>query len=736
MSRNYELLHQGYRDFRPDPRRVSPSLVRGPGGKPQAERSGGNQFSSILAAFRRHWLLAAGFASMVVAGAMLVTLLMKPTYAPVGRLEVDPPGSEVFSLQNGSAGEVDLDRIIATEIEVLHGDALALDVVRQLRLDLRPEFVEKQASHGEIEDGVSPAERAALDYLRSHTNVVPLKESRIIEVSFSSHDARLSRDVVNAILSAYMERHYRSRFDAVTQSSEWLSRQLADIRNQADKSTQALADYEKKHAIGDVGSEQSTIADKVQTLNRQLTQAQADRIQLESFARSINEGSGDSLPQVRDNPVVQELTKKLADTQTELSQASVIYGKNHPTVRKLENSVHELEHQLQQQRNSIMDGIKTSYRAANAREQLMQRQLNEAMGGFSELGDYNVLKHDAQANTDLYNALYARIKEAGIAAASKSSNIRVLENAALLTHPTRPKPLRNLGVALTFGILGGLFLAFVRDRLDSSIRSPEEVAQSVGLPAVGLIPRLRSPSSHVVVGRSPGLVAAQAGGPAPQVDPFVLERPDSLEAEAVRAVAASVLLSGTERTPQVLLVVSAFAQEGKTTLSVNLAAALAELAPTCLVDADVRRPSVAQSLGIDPQPGICEVLSGEVPVDRALRDHEKMPALTVMPAGEINGPASAALMSTAAADLLRQLRERFTYTVIDSAPMLGYADARALAPLADAVIIVARYGSTTRNGVDRMVEILRQIHSPVSAVVINGVHINETYAYYGKPVRY
>src|SRR5262249_48828327 len=218
--------------------------------------------------------------------------------------------------------------------------------------------------------------------------------------------------------------------------------------------------------------------------------------------------SPDTLPQVRSNPVVQQLTQKLADVRAELAQSQAIYGKNHPNIKKLENQAQELENQISNQRSAIVGELKTTYAAARARERIMESQNKNATKELNEMAQYNELKKEAQANTELYNSLYAKVKEAGIAAASKSSNIRVVDRARVLDSPTRPHRTLNLAAGLFGGIFGGLLLAFVLEGIDRRIHSVTDVRKSTGLSAISVVPAISGQHRKFLMGGlGPGLAA-------------------------------------------------------------------------------------------------------------------------------------------------------------------------------------------------------------------------------------
>ena len=233
----------------------------------------------------------------------------------------------------------------------------------------------------------------------------------------------------------FIERSFKTRLESIQQSTEWLSRQLDDIRKKMEDSNRALGEFQRTSGIADIDDNKNTFSEQLAELNRQRTIAQTERIQLGSVLNNVKE---DSLPQIHANEVIQHLTQKLAETRAEFSQAQVIYGKNHPNLKKLQNQADELEVQLKKQRASILGGLKTSYSATRAREREIGSAMKKTTEELGQMAQYSALKKEAQANAELYNALFRRIKEAGISAGSKSSGIRIMDGARVLNQPTRP----------------------------------------------------------------------------------------------------------------------------------------------------------------------------------------------------------------------------------------------------------------------------------------------------------
>jgi len=672
------------------------------------------EWQQYIRILEKYWRLGALFAAAILSAIAIVTYTITPVYESTTRLEVDPPGSEAFSLATDNPGVIDED-YRDTQSEILKSEALAMAVIHKLRLDRNPIIVGKKISAGAVASvgdqaiQLTSTENTALRYYQEHLSVSLVRKSRVLEVKFATPDPHLSAQVVNCLVDLFIEGNYKARYDAIMHASEWLSRQMDDIREKAILSNRALAEYQKAHGIVDVDEKQSSISQKVADLNHQLAQAKTDRIQLEGYLEGIHTNK-ESLPQIRDNSMMQALTRRLIESKAELSQAQTIYGGKSPNVQKLEHYIDELQGQILAEQGNAVREIQTNYEAARARENLMLQEIKSATSEMSEMAQYNSLKREAQRDADLYTSLYARIKEAGITAASKSSNVRLVDRARVLDRPTWPRRRLNLAIGLVLALLAGVVMVFVREGFDNSIRTGEDVEKSTGLPSLTLVP-ITSVMSN---GRSKkvGLPAAS-----------FFERPFSPEAEAIRGLQTSILLSHLDNPPRSLLIASAFPKEGKTTVAINLALSLSQVGPTCLIDADLRKSGVAAALHLECERGLSDVLRGSVPLKKALVGMLRSTRLAILPAGSLTGNLDQLLTLDHMRNVLRELNESCQYVVIDSPPPVPYADARALSSMVDGVILVGRYGSTSREALGRCAQMLALLRAPVLGVVLNGVDL-------------
>jgi polysaccharide biosynthesis transport protein len=730
MSRDFEVLRKLEMGGTPARIAASPDRFSGLSGFPgdadgfgmrpdKPARLPESDWVKALTVIRKRWRITAIFAAITFCLAAAMAFSIRPEYAPSARLEIEPPGSETFSMQAAGTGSSET-QYLETQAQSLQTDDLAITVIRKLGLDKNSDFAANVSSDPVSADSpmLSPGENRALRTLRSRLKVLHDPNSHLISVSVSAHDPRLAANVTNSMAQTFVNRTLQARHDTIARSREWLEGQLEGVRAKVEQSNRDLAAFQKKTGVADIDEGKNTFGDLVTELNKQQTQVQSERIQLQSFVEKGQSGGLNSLPQVRDNPVVQKLTQNLVEVRAQLSQDLVVYGVNHPNTKKLQNQADELEKQLSIQRKEALDQLKTSYDAARAREKLMAGQKYQATRTIGEMAQYNDLKKQAQAQAALYNSLLGRVEEAGIAAASQSSNIRVIDVARILDRPTRPDRFRDIAFGLLGGLFGGIVLAFVRDRLDRLVRTPQDVRDWTGIPSVAVIPEFACNGRKVANGL-PSMHDAVEVPPK-----FLLERPHSPESEAVRALNANIVLGNMEQ-PQAMLVTSSLPGEGKTTVAVNLALALSQHGRTCLVDADLRRSCVAAMFGSNNNKGLGDVLLGSMGLDNALVMINDSPGLVILPAGKASEDHAHLIVSTAMKSVLTSLRKQFDFIIVDSAPIIPYADARALSAVADGIVFVIRSGSTPADAMARSIELLCEVKSaPVFKIVLNAHNVS------------
>jgi capsular exopolysaccharide synthesis family protein len=330
------------------------------------------------------------------------------------------------------------------------------------------------------------------------------------------------------------------------------------------------------------------------------------------------------------------------------------------------------------------------------------------------------MKREAESSRELYDGLLKKLKEAGVLAGLRSTNLVVVDPARSSAQPVRPSYPINLGLGLGVGLVGGIGLAFAREGFDSTLRTPEQVEAVAGLPAVGIIPDLAA-------GR--GLRRHPANTPC-----NILDSSSSQLAESYRALRTALLFSNGDVPPKVIVVTSALAKEGKTTASLNSAVALAyQGARVLLIDADLRRPELHVCLGLPAEPGLGELLAGQAKLPVQARACAKVPNLFVLPAGRRHSSPAEALGSVPMRHLLNNCRERFDFVVIDTPPVLAVTDAVVLSKSADGVLLVVRSAQTSQQSLLRARDLLLRVNARIAGVLVNraNLHSPDYYDSYG-----
>jgi capsular exopolysaccharide synthesis family protein len=753
MSENFELTRQVQAQLvgvHPSPISVNPIAL--PESNPVFHTHSRSEWTRALYVVWKYRRLSLGFAVSAVIIVLLLTILMKPVYEPYATLEISPPGAEAFAIQ-GMASLNGNSEYLETQSKNLQSEFLAIRVIRDLHLDQNPDFMGRSrlgtvlwrvgrliphsdssrlnhsTANGPLPADISSltkSETAALTIFQEGLTVKRDIQSRLIEVSFSSGDPQLAAVVLDDVITSFIDSTYESRHNAVVQASQWLGRQLEDVHRRMEGSNRTLAEYQKTTGIVEVDADKSTVSEQMAEQGRQFTQAQLEADQLKSYLDGVRTADPELLPQTGNDPVVQQLVAKLAQARADLAQATPIYGSEHPYVKRLQSQAQEFEKQLNRQRSAILAQLKTSYAAAQAKRDLVSSQMRDTSRKMTQLAQYNNLKREALANASLFNTLFAKIKEAEIEAEAKSGNVRIVSPPRVLDKPTRPNWVLNLGLAFALAIVGGVLIPFVVEKFDSRVYDMDQIRAKLSSANISVIPAANRNNGHL--SRWPHLRLLNK--PAAPVL-FSAKGEESRESEGITALYTSILLAKPGHRSEVLLIASAMTGEGKTTIATNLAIAFAGHAKTCIVDADLRRSSVARSLQLEQNGGLAALLTGEAELDDVLAEVPNVPGLSLVCGGRTLHNPGRFILSDRMREIIETLRQRFDLVIVDSPPVLPHTDARMLSVLVDKVIFVSRFGSTTWEAIGRSLELLRSAHgaAPIAEVVLNAAENGYTYGY-------
>jgi polysaccharide biosynthesis transport protein len=738
---------------------------------PGQEQRGGS-WRDVSQVIRKHWKVAAVFAAALELVVLLAVLLMHNTYQAEARLEVSPPGANMVGLQGGAPEPIqDENEYLDTQVEILRGAHMAAAVITDLHLSENPEFLHRSWiaksvswAKGKV-FGEKPSEQdmqALIGLFETNLNVQQVTNSQLVDIQYQSRDPKLSQAVVSDLVNRYMNDVHRSGYDETLSAANAIAPQIKQLQASVEQSNEALLAFQKDHqgvqlagdagmiADGSGGAEadgdtQNPIATRVADLNQQLTQAMGNRLQLQSYVHQIQAGNADNLPQMKDSPVIQQLTEQLASTRAQLAQDLAIYGSNNPEVLKQQDEAAELDRLLAQERTRIASQVQASYQSAVTQENLIRGTLANLKTSLdksnADVVQYDLLKRQAEANAGLFVGLNSRIKELAVTASLDSNNIRVLDNARVPMEPNGPHRLAILGGGLLTGLLGGVALAFAAEGMNDTITTTEDLRKLSDLPALALVPESRllrvSGSSRFIPAKATSTLRPGILPNAPVVA-LLHENSRSPEAEAIRSLDTAIRVSSLTRQKPIhtILITSPFPGEGKTTVAANLAVALARHSRTCLIDADLRHPKVTPTFGVTVRLRLLDALSNPGMIQEIPEEGSETPNLTVLGAEQGAPKAVEALTSKKMENLLSELRKKFEYVVLDSPPIIPFAEARWLSTCADGIVLVARCSTTTRKAMMRSMEILDEARGSVLGVVLNGANLHSEYYAYGPGKHY
>jgi polysaccharide biosynthesis transport protein len=687
---------------------------------------------------KRKWWIGATLA-IIFALSVIWTLRMTRLYQATSKVAIFPENPNILGFKDAENRSVDYDyeESLETQAAILRSDALATKVIEAMHLDQDLRFAGATQVSAPSGNAIrvssmepDPAGIAGLlGAFRGGLSVQKIPNSQLLQISYTHPNPRLATEIVNGLVKTFIEENFKTKYESVTQTSEWLSKELADLQLKVEVSEEKLVRYQKDHSILGVDEKQNIVTAKLNELNNQLTAAQTDRIQKESNHRLAEAGDPAAFAKTAGqgtSGLLDKLREKEADLNTQSAQATTQFGSGYPKVVELSNQLKQVRKEIAAEETRVQAGIRNEYLAAVQRENLLtsvfERQKQEANQLNESAIEYSVLKRDAESNRQLYQDLLQRLKEAGVSAGLRSSNIRVVDVARTPTSPIAPNVPRNLTLGLLLGLAGGIGLAFVLESLDKTVRNMEEVSAVSTLPALGTIPLLLSSNGHLRK-RLKKVSTADGKPESPALITYV--RPKSEAAEAYRALRTSILLSSFGAPPKIILVTSALPQEGKTTISANSALVLAQRGSrVLLVDADLRRPGVGKLFGLKSRAGLSTLLSGVDKVEDVVLSLADVPNLWILPAGPIPPQPAELLSSSVMKDYIARWRHEFDHIIIDTPPCLSVTDAVVLSPEADRVILVARSGQTTRPALRRACGLLLQVNAKVMGIVLNALNLH------------
>jgi succinoglycan biosynthesis transport protein ExoP len=696
----------------------------------------------------RRWTILAVLLTVVTITA-IQTYKQVPIFQATTRIQIDRENPNILAFQDVYEIESTTDDALQTQFEILGARSLARLVIEDLRLTEHPEFqpgepslrstlISSVTNIFSTEADITPPPpgedaklRGTINAYLGRLTVSPVRLSRLVDVSFQSPDPDFAVRVINAHANHYREQNFQFKTDATQLASEFLSDTVEGMQFDLEAAETRLQEYSVANDILFTGDGLNTAMAKLQQLETEYLQAQADRIQKESYNRLIESGGENVLPQLMTNLLITDLSSSLANLQREEAELAVTFKPAHPRRQRIRSQIEENERSINGERQRIVSTLRSEYEASVQTEESFRKtvesQLDIVNQINAELIQYGILRRQADSNQQLYDGLLMRLSEAQVSTGLRATNIRIVDRAELPSSPVRPRKALNLALGLMGGLTFGVGLAFFQEYMDNTVKSPDDVARYLHVPTIAAVPRrdaLKGKSSYGHYGLQNKPSGNGSNSIQPSSSPIELisfDSPNSVMAEAYRSMRTSLLLSSADHPPQTVMVTSALPSEGKTVTAVNMAISLTQTgARVALVDADMRKPRIHSIFALGATPGLSAALTGSIGLKEVL--HEvSVPNLFVLPCGVIPPNPAELLMSKRFQQLLTALREYFDYVVIDSPPVSNVADARILGRMADATLVVVKAWSTPRSVAEHAIDSLINAQTHLAGVVLNDI---------------
>jgi len=704
---------------------------------PEAARGGvKREYAGVLEYWqmvRRHKVAVCVISLLGAAAGFLYTLPQPRIYQAHTTIEVQGLNEDFLGLHNVSptvspTSNYYPDFDIQTQVKIMQSESLAKSVVADLEKGKPPENLRPpdRLSVWKKALKIDPPSQDELWKLAIGTaaGTVRVRASgtnRIVEITCDSTQPQVAASFANTLTKEFIEQNLEARWKSTEHTGEWLTRQLQDIKVKLERADEELNAYARSSGLTFTDEKVSVEEDKLRSLQKDLLQAQSDRVSKESKYEMAAGSPPEALPDVLDDSSLRDDETNLTELRRKYAELRIALTPQNPEVRRIQAQITLMEATVKQERVNILTRIKNEYEAAQHRERLMSAsylaEVKLVAGQSEKTTHYGILKREVDSTRSLYETMLQRMKEASVASALRASNIRVVDPAEPPEIPYKPNVYRFITMGLLAGICLGVSLVVLRERADRTLHDPGDIAYYLHLPELGVVPTANieltprgfkttrsTPSRGATVLDLNGQPAIQDEVVDDRVELITWVRKKALISESFRTTLTSILFSGHNGArPRVIVLTSASPKEGKTTVVCNLAIALAEINHKVLViDADLRRPRMHNVFGVkNDNNGLSELLLkqdrlDDVDVRSAVRATQ-IPNLYLMPSGRSRFNAASLLHSERLPELLRVLREQFDTVLIDTPPMVNIPDARVMGRLADGVILILRSAHTTRD---------------------------------------
>ncbi|MBI4748168.1 MAG: polysaccharide biosynthesis tyrosine autokinase [Acidobacteria bacterium] len=726
-----------------------------------------------------------GFILLFVVLALAVTAYglsgTKSTYEATATLQIDPESTQMAFGQDQSLtpNRVDPD-YFNTQLKLIVSPENVRTTIRSYQWDQNPQFPvtgpttltgallghsndhpseDQTAPNGLIASGAAstpdqsedqkPVNEALVKELTDHLRVAPVPRTRLIKVMYQHTDPVLAAQIANSVAETYIKNNLNFRVRTSKNKSEFLQKRLTDLQLDINDAETGMIAYGKMNEIVSLEPTQNTVAERLIMLNRQLVEAEGSRIQVESEVLTAKNTPPERLPDIINHPGIQALRERLTTLNQKKAELLVEYTEDWPEVQQINQTIAQVQRDLSTTQKNIMDSIQSRYTASKEREDKLRNEYAKQMGlallQNEKAVNYRIRQEEINTKKELYKSLLTQAKEAEITASSEANNVSISSLATMPKNPVSPHVPFTLALVFIGSLFGASALAVARSQFDNRIVTQEDIDQFVQMPTLGEIPRIDSSSPQTLSEKpikvlTTGKSSLEAKEEKKELAPAKVQHLvatatlNSLVGEAFRQFRTSLLLSvSTDYRNRVIQITSGVPTEGKTTTAVNTAISLAQTGATVvLLDCDLRKPSLNNLFSVRPEFGLSQYLTGLCQSAQIITE-TSVNNLDVICGGPIPPNSTEVLGSFRMYNLLENLVNAYDYVIVDTPPLLMFADALILSRMVDSVVLVTRSNFSRRDLVRQATRRLQAVNARLLGVVLNDVptkHKDYGYGYY------
>ncbi|MDD1519189.1 MULTISPECIES: polysaccharide biosynthesis tyrosine autokinase [Bradyrhizobium] len=705
----------------------------------EADGSPSQTLTSYLDIVRRQFPTMIAIVSACVILALLYLFTAAPLFTSTASMVIDTRKVQLFQ-QQSMLGDVTIDSAtVETQVEILKSENISLAVIRDLHLTEDPEFTGSGAGllgaimspvTGLFSSASAPSEfelrRKALERFASNRTIKRLGLTYVMEISFTSRDPQKAERIANAIADAYIVDQLEAKYQATRRASVWLQDRIKELRTQASVAQKAVVDFKIANNIVDSGGRLMN-EQQLAEVNSQLVMAHAATAEAKARLDRMNDIVKQGIPDANvgdalKNDTIVKLRGQYVDMASKESIWAMKYGADHLAAVNLRRQMAEIKKNIQDELKRIQESYKSDYDIAQTREDAIKSSLASVVSESQLTNQAQIQLRELESNAQSYQAMYDNFLQRYMESVQQQSfpitEARIISAATPPLAKSSPKSSIILIAALVAGLVLGFGAAIAREVTDNVFRTTRQVEETLGTSCIAMLPALRNaaPLSSV-----PYKFARKTDDPQSDLLRYVVDNPLSRFSEAIRSLKVAVDFNSIVRENRLLAVTSTLPNEGKSTLSTNLAQLMAHGgARVILIDADLRNPSLSRELVPDAQAGLVDVVAQREQLENVLViDPETK--LAILPAGATSTllHTNEVLGSKPMRELMGFLRSKFDYVVLDMPPMAPVVDARVTSSYVDGYIYVVEWGKTNKNVVLHNLRSAPEVKNKLLGVVLN-----------------